>query len=325
MADTRLTPELELDGLSPDEAFAVLGNETRLNIIHMLWKAGALHDYDDIDDTDTTISYSELRDAAKIEDNGQFNYHLSKLIPHFVQQTDDGYRLSGAAKKITRTVVAISGNRNPDVSNELQIDCPVCGGSIMAAYEDLWLRFTCTECDGLFGDAAPDGAILNTMFPAAGVTDRSPNEALTTGVYRCMIDMTYLMQGICRECTNPITSSISICEDHDVDEAATCGECKTPFAVWIDHRCDTCRFAKRLPIELCVMGLSPVIGFLYDHNVDVLSPSLHEIVEMIRTRIRTTVNRKPLRISVTLRGDTDELAVTFDDDMALIEVSQTHG
>jgi len=46
MAETRLTPEIELDGLSPDEAFAVLGDETRLKIIRVLWRAGAFHEYD---------------------------------------------------------------------------------------------------------------------------------------------------------------------------------------------------------------------------------------------------------------------------------------
>jgi hypothetical protein len=36
MSETRLTPDVELDGVSPDEAFAVLGNEIRLNIIRVL-------------------------------------------------------------------------------------------------------------------------------------------------------------------------------------------------------------------------------------------------------------------------------------------------
>ena len=64
MAGTRFTPELNLDGLSPDEAFAVLGNEIRLDIIRVLWHADAAHEYDDVTDTVKTISFSKLHRRA---------------------------------------------------------------------------------------------------------------------------------------------------------------------------------------------------------------------------------------------------------------------
>ena len=75
MAETGLTPELDLDGLTPDEAFAVLGNEIRLDIVRVLWNADAAHEYDDVSDTAETISFSELRRRVDIDDNGKFNYH----------------------------------------------------------------------------------------------------------------------------------------------------------------------------------------------------------------------------------------------------------
>ena len=81
MAGTRFTPELNLDGLSPDEAFAVLGNEIRLDIIRVLWHADAAHEYDDVTDTVKTISFSKLRHQVDLDDNGRFNYtsHSSPL------------------------------------------------------------------------------------------------------------------------------------------------------------------------------------------------------------------------------------------------------
>jgi hypothetical protein len=38
MSESRPTPGIELDGLSPDEAFSVLGNEIRLDIVRVLWQ-----------------------------------------------------------------------------------------------------------------------------------------------------------------------------------------------------------------------------------------------------------------------------------------------
>ena len=359
MATTRSSPAIELDGLSPEEAFRVLGNETRLEILRVLWNAGAHHEYDDVEDTARTISFSALRRAVDIRDNGKFNYHLGKLVPHFVRQTDGGYRLSGAGKQVARAVIAISGERNLDSFEGMETACPVCGGSLTVSYEDQWLHVACTDCPGTFGDAAPDGTIFHAVFPTAGMRGRSADDALTTGIYRCMMDLTYLVQGICRDCAGRTTASVSVCEDHEprsmetnepgsmeanepgsgethepvtgeIFEPATgeaiesCHTCGTPTAAWADLRCDTCRFAKRLPVEVCVLGFTPVISFLYGLGVDVFSSSFEELYAA-DTMVETTVATDPLRVTVTIGDDTDELAVTVDDALTVVEIAEARG
>ena len=320
MDRVRVASGVEFGGLSTDEAYALLGNETRLDILRVLWEAGAHREYDDIDPTEKTITFSQLQRAVDIRDNGQFNYHLSKLIPHFVRQTDDGYRLSGTGKRIARAVVVSSGERDPEVSDDLQTACPLCGAPLTAAYEDQWLLVTCTDCPGEFGDSTPDGTIFYAPFPRAALADRTPDDALSTGLYRCMLDLTYLMQGICRECTSPVTASVSICDSHDVAENHACRACGTLAPVWADLRCDTCRFAKRLPVEVCAMGLTPVIAFLYERGIDVLSPSYHELAEA-ESAFRTTVTSEPLRITVTITDGPDELTVTFDEELTVTDLA----
>ena len=165
MSETRLTPDVELDGISTDEAFAVLGNEIRLDIIRVLWHADAAHRYDEVSDEAETLSFTDLRREVGLDDNGQFNYHLSKLAPHFVRQSDDGYRLSGAGKQIARTVIAISGTDDLDFSADIEQPCPLCDAPMTASYEDQWLRVSCTECDGQFGDETPHGSIFLFFLP----------------------------------------------------------------------------------------------------------------------------------------------------------------
>lgn len=65
-------------GLSPDDAFGLLGNETRLAILQALGDAA------------DPLSFSELRDRVWVSDSGQFNYHLDQLTGPFVGQTDEG-------------------------------------------------------------------------------------------------------------------------------------------------------------------------------------------------------------------------------------------
>jgi len=325
MSNTRLTPELDLDGLSPDEAFAVLGNEIRLDIIRVLWHADAAHEYDDVSDVARTISFSELRRRVELDDNGQFNYHLSELTPHFVRQTDDGYRLSGAGKQIARTVIAVSGAEQVDFSADLEQACPLCGAPMTATYEDQWIRISCTECDGLFGDEAPDGSVFFSSYPAAGLSDRSPDEALATGFYRCMLDITYMMRDLCRECAGSVSASVSVCDDHQPRGREPCGACGTRFPVWVEQRCETCGLAKRLPVEPFVMGLTPAIGFLEDQGIDVLSPSFQEVVDLLQTRFETTVTDDPLRVTVTIDGEASTLGVSLDEDMNVVDVERRPG
>jgi hypothetical protein len=318
MSETRLTPDVELNGLAPDEAFAVLGNEIRLDIIRVLWQADAAHQYDEVSDVAETMAFSELRRQVGLVDNGQFNYHLSQLTPHFVRQTETGYRLSGAGKQIARTVIAVSGTEDLDVSADLEEPCPLCDAPMTATYEDQWLRVRCTNCDGQFGDETPRGSVFSSTYPAATVAGQTPDEALRRGFYRCMLDNAYLMHGLCRECAGVVSASVSICAGHRSPGGDPCPDCGTRSQVWAEQRCDTCRFAKRLPVEVFVMGLTPVIGFLDRQGIDVLAPSLEEIVDVLQHDVDTTVTTDPVRITVTLANGTDELTVALDDDLELV-------
>lgn len=320
MDQTRFTPDLDLDGLSADEAFAVLGNEIRLEVIRVLWRAGAAHEYDDGSDIAETMSYSELQKEVNIEDNGKFNYHLSQLAPHFVRRTNDGYRLSGAGKQIARTVIAVSGTDQLDFSTEIEDECPLCGAHVEATYEDQWLRIKCTECDGLFGDQAPKGTLFLTSYPAAGLTNRNPDQALAAGLYRCALDITYMMYGICRECAGHISSSVTVCEAHESHGGGPCATCGTPFSVWADMRCDTCGFAKRLPVEMFATGLAMATGSIDNQELDIHSPSFEEAVNLLQNSVETTVSKNPLRVSITINAETSTFTITLDDEMNILDI-----
>jgi hypothetical protein len=319
MEHTRFPPDLELDGLPPDQAFAILGNEIRLEIIRVLWRAGATYEYEDGSDTVEMMSYSELQTEVAVDDNGKFNYHLSELAPHFVRRTDDGYRLSSAGKQIARTVIAVSGGGPLDFSRELDERCPLCGAAVAVTYEDQWLRVRCTECYGLFGDQAPTGTLFLTNYPAAGLATRDSEQALAAGLYRCALDITYLMYGICRECAGPISSSVTACDGHDVTDGQPCDTCGTPFPVWADMNCDTCGFAKRLPVEMFATGLVLATELTGNPEMDIDSPAVGEAIELLQNSVETDVSTNPLRVSLSIDIQTTVFTLTLDDEMNIVE------
>ena len=319
MSETRLTPNLDLDGLSPDEAFAILGNDIRLDIIRVLWKADAAYQFDDGSDSVETMAYSELRRQIKLDDNGKFNYHLSELDPFFIRKTDEGYRLSGAGKQVARTIIAVSGADSIDFSVELDETCPFCGGPLQAAYENQWLRIQCTECHGLFGDQAPAGTLFLTHYPAAGLSAHDSQQAMTAGLYRCALDIAYLMYGVCRECAGSISSSVSVCDSHNCGEEYLCADCRTPFPAWAEMRCETCGFAKRLPVEMFVTGLVAVVGFFDAEEIDDLAHSLSGALDVLRNRVITDISTEPFRVTVTVELDATSFVVTLDDEMTIVD------
>lgn len=318
MADTRLSPDLDLEGISPDEAFAVLGNEIRLDVMRVLWHSNAVYEYDDGSDAAETLPYSELRQRVGVEDNGKFNYHLSKLEPHFVRRTDDGYRLSGAGKAIARTVIAVSGADGAAFSADLGEDCPLCGGDVTVEYADQWLRVRCADCAGLFGDDAPAGTLFLTDLPAAGLSSREPEDALATGLYRCSLDITYALFGVCRECAGAVSGTVTVCERHDRVEGGPCSTCGTPFPVWAVTRCETCGFAKRLPVEMYAVGLIAVVGAFDIEAAGDMASSLSDTVDLLRRRVETSVAGDPLRLSVEVDLGTATFEVTLDEDMTVV-------
>lgn len=88
------TEDGQATGLSPGEAFSVLGNDTRVAILRTLWDAGP------------PVAYSELKSAIGVHDSGRFNYHLDKLIGHFVERTEAGYSLLVAGEQAVQAIDA---------------------------------------------------------------------------------------------------------------------------------------------------------------------------------------------------------------------------
>lgn len=308
MSEAHLGPGLELDGLPPDEAFAVLGNDIRLAVIRSLWNADAFRRYEDGPTDAETMAYSELQQSVGIEDNGKLNYHLSELVPHFVRRSEAGYRLSGAGRTVARTVVAVSGVEAAELSADLGEPCPLCGDRLRIVYRDQWLRVECRGCEGLFGEDVPRGTLFTTGFPSGGLRERSPDEALTASLYRCALDIAYLLYGVCRECAGPVTGSVSI----DAVDGRR-------FPVWAELGCTACGFAKRLPVEMFVAGYLAVRGAFEDADLNPLR--LTDAVRLLDERAETTVDREPVRLRVSFDLGTAEAAVDLDEHMGVVEVT----
>jgi hypothetical protein len=111
-----------------------------------------------------TLTFSELRDAAGIQDSGQFDYHLDTLVGQFVERTDEGYSLTYPGELLYRTVIAELFTRQTELEpRTIDSDRFDCGAQLEREYDGTVLRITCSDCDREY---------LSVEFPPGAVESR---------------------------------------------------------------------------------------------------------------------------------------------------------
>ena len=104
-----------------NEAFKLLSDGTRLEILQALWEA---HDPAD----ETPVRFAELRERVGVDDPGRLNYHLNRLAENFVRRTEDGYELTDSGKRIVRTLLSGTAVDDPEIEPvAVDVSCWYCG------------------------------------------------------------------------------------------------------------------------------------------------------------------------------------------------------
>lgn len=251
--------------LTPDEAFAVLGNESRMEIIQELGAA------------DEPLPFSELLDRVGISDSGQFNYHLDKLEAHFVRKTEAGYGLSAAGIRVIEAVVSGAVTDAPELG-PTQVDdaaCPYCDSSIHVDYRDEYLLTRCTNCPGTFSGVEsssrpqwtdPHGTIALYPLPPAGLRHRTLREALDAAIARIVFQSH--SHGMCPRCSARLERDFSVCPEH-TDDGGLCDDCHRRYAVTMLAECTNCPFQQGALAPAAFLAHPEFLVFFHRHGVNI--------------------------------------------------------
>ncbi|WP_435347833.1 DUF7351 domain-containing protein [Haloarchaeobius sp. HRN-SO-5] len=278
--------------VSPAEAFSVVGNETRLSILEALWRA-----------EERPVRFSELRETVGMRDSAQFNYHLQQLTDQFVVNTDGGYDLRYAGKKVVRAVIAGEFNQNPKWGpHEIDGDCVSCGAALVATYADETITIDCTDCGHPHGEYP---------FPPGGLTDRDREEVMQAFDQRVRHLHCLAADGVCPECSGKMTSHVG----HDDD-------CCIGSDLRIEHVCQQCGHSLCSAIGLVLLDQSDVVHFHRDHDVDLNSRPYWTLPWCVSDHQTTVHSVEPLDVTVAIGLGGEELRVTIDDDLQVEDVDR---
>jgi len=305
--------------LSPDEAFAVLGNETRMEILQALSDAGE------------PLRFSALHDRVDIRDSGQFNYHLEKLVGHFVHETDEGYELSQAGSRIIEAVLSGAVTESPEVEpTPVDESCHYCGAPVTVRYSEERVSLYCPECRGTYGGSsdrpagipADYGYLGGLALPPAGVQGRTPGEVFRAAWTWGNLEILSMACGICPRCSAAIDHSVTTCEDHD-DAEGLCEQCDRRHAVYVTVRCTNCNFDIGGGIMLAVGADTDLLAFLTDHGINPVAPdstaAINRVHEDYREELLAT---DPLEARFTFALDDEALVMAVDGNLAVLDATR---
>lgn len=301
-----------------DDAFALLGNETRMGILRALWE-----ERDPFVPTDDyALSFTELRKRIGATDPGRFNYHLNELVDDFVRRTDSGYVLRPNTILVLRAADIRSDIGDTSLGPTPADDpCPFCGAAVEVLYADEQLVVRCTECPGEYErEGAPSGTLIRSQrFPPTGIEGRSGQEIWEALINHSAAAVGAFLRGVCYECAASTTTSVSVCSDHETD--GICEQCGSTQAAMGTIQCETCGAAWRGEAWLPALTHPEVIGFFHDHGFDAHGGLTLDMFRELLTSPETVRSTEPLRLEKSVELDGDGLTVIVDDALAVVDVN----
>ncbi|WP_284014405.1 winged helix-turn-helix domain-containing protein [Halobaculum litoreum] len=284
--------------LAPAEAFALLGNETRIEILQALHEATV----ECVDDT--PIQFSELYDRVDLDDSAHFNYHLKQLLDHFVRKVEcepavdaaedcvEGYEFRTPGWKVVRSVFAGTFTGRSELGPfDAPGDCYECGGALEARYANELLTVACTDCG-----RTP----VNYPFPPGGLADRTPAEFLDAFHHHVRHHYCLAADGVCPECMGRMETSVTT-------ETAMPGQ-----EVAVEHVCGRCDNRLTSAVGVNLLDTAPVLTFFAERGVDLTTDPFWTHPWTVSDVHTTVVAEDPLRVRLDLPCDGDAIRVTVD-------------
>lgn len=278
--------------LRPAEAFALIGDETRVAILEALW---------DVDEQ--PAAFTTLYEMTGTDNSAKFNYHLDQLTGHFVRRRDDGYELRTAGESVVQAVVEGSFNAHPDLDPfETGDECTRCGGPLVATYTDEKLAIRCRDCGRTHGQYS---------FPPGGLIGRDQREILSAFDQRVRHLHCLARDGVCPECSGQMETQI-----------VRGGDCCLETDLRAEYTCEQCRHNLCSPIGLVLLDESPVVAFYRDHGLDLGTTPYWRLDWCVSDDYTTVRSTDRWRIEVSISRDGDALTVTLDEELSVAEIER---
>jgi hypothetical protein len=284
-------------GLAPADAFGLLGDASRLEIVT------ALHDAVE----EAPVAFSTLYDRVDVDGTSRFDYHLDELVPHFVARSEDGYELTAAGRRVARAVAAGTYTDAPRLGPvDIDGDCYACGdAALSAAYGGERFRVDCASC----GED-----VLAIRAPPSVVRGRDPADAVDAVERWSRTQVEQATRGLCPTCGGAVDPSIvaDLGPTVDPEVAAT-------------YDCTVCGRQVMTGFGALASRHDEVEAFLAERGRAPGEDRYWERPAWVSGEHLRVVSRDPWRVEVRVTAGEDACVVAFDGDLSVVDVSVQAG
>ena len=291
---------IRIERRSPEDTFALLGSELRVEILRALAEA-----------PETPVSFSALRERVGERDSGKFNYHLGKLTGVFVRrvaagdgteanhglESDDGaegYELTMAGSQLVGALFAGTYTAEAELDPVAMADpCPNCGErALVAEYADEYAKLHCTACEEW----------TNSFSFPPGAVDQFEPDALPEAFDRWMRSLFQtVVAGFCSTCGGRMDGELRVTP-----------EGKEPAR--LHYACTQCIEEANCSPRTPALYHAGMVGFFYDHGVNVPETPTWRLVNATDEFEQRLVSEEPPEVVVE---------VAFGDNRASVRVDAT--
>jgi hypothetical protein len=316
------TDESLASGVPADEAFALVADETRLEILRTLTEAGE------------PLAFTTLFERSEYDTKTNFHYHLDKLEGHFISRTDEGYALQQTGRRVVEAVISGTVTDDPVVERvPTERQCPFCSAPIEVSYQQERVEMYCTECPGVGRGQDESGEQFDTevgtlghiSLPPAGVQGRTPTEIKDAAGVWSNLELLGTSAGVCSRCSGRIEQSVTVCEDHDASEGV-CDHCDRRYAVLFEVECAACYYNASGIAIICLLAETELWSFLTDYGMNPLVPETRKRAPGMLANYEEDIRSlDPLRVDLTFTIDDDALTLTIDEDVSVVDATRDRG
>lgn len=293
-AEGRGPEAAEEAGISPAEAFALLGNDTRIEILQALL---------DLSTDGRPVPFTALYERVDIDDSAHFNYHLKQLTDHFVRRTDEGYTFRYPGWKVVRSVFAGTFNERGHLDPfDAPGSCYDCGGDLRAWYADEHLTIECADCGATH---------VRFPFPPGGLDDRTPEELLQAFHHHVRHHYCLAADGVCPECMGQVETSMTT--DPSLDG----------LDVGVEHVCTRCQNALTSAVGLNLLDNADVLTFHASRGIDLSTRPFWTFEWCVSDERTAVLSTDPIRVRIDIPCDDATLSVTLDETLAVLDIERS--
>lgn len=292
-------------GPTPENAFALVGNELRAEIIQVLGDAHA-HE-----SSPNGVSFSELRSLTDTDpDPGQLNYHLQQLVGHFVKKRDGGYALRSEGLNLYLALQAgVFDRREERLTVDTGFDCYYCQTPVKATFSRGRATVECLNCEYRY--------LTKNTTPPLGTfeDDGAVFEQFSKHIHHTVLGYA---RGICQTCGNALGT-----EFVPPEEVYDSGLERSK--VYVRQSCGHCGDSFFLFVGVALLPDPGLITFCYNHGVDVLSTPYWELEFAATDKHVTVRSTDPWEVALQVRYDGDTLELVVDGDLNVVQRTRFGG